>query len=161
MFSSLCVQVFEQPPALTNKTLGTSLRLHQITKLASSATMPSPDGAAEAAPLNDMRAKIMAIMRDTTLTEEEKAKKRQELMMGGSKWAAKPEDSPANKKEAGPSKGELRRVACTRCCKGWRTTCLVPQLQFQTSRLVALLCSCPDTPCKAFMHNEHEYVDCY
>lgn len=66
--------------------------------------MSSPVGPAEVAQ-NDMRSKIMAIMRDTTLTEEEKSKKRQEVMMGTSKWAAKPEDSPS-KKDAGAAKGE-------------------------------------------------------
>jgi hypothetical protein len=37
----------------------------------------------------------MAIMRDTTLTEDEKCQKRQEVMMGGGKWAAK--ESPAKR----------------------------------------------------------------
>jgi hypothetical protein len=32
---------------------------------------------------NDLRSKIMSIMRDTTLSDQEKAKKRQELLMGG------------------------------------------------------------------------------
>lgn len=67
--------------------------------------MSSPAGAVESAPLNDMRSKIMAIMRDTTLTEDEKAKKRQELMMGTTKWASKPEDSPS-KKDGGAKGGQ-------------------------------------------------------
>lgn len=46
----------------------------------------------------------MAIMRDTTLTEDEKSKKRQELMMGTTKWATKPEDSPS-KKDGGAKGG--------------------------------------------------------
>jgi hypothetical protein len=40
---------------------------------------------------NDMRAKIMAIMRDDTLTDVEKSKKRQELLT--SKWTAPIEES--------------------------------------------------------------------
>lgn len=36
---------------------------------------------------NDLRAKIMAIMRDTTMNEDEKARARQALMMGG--WGPK------------------------------------------------------------------------
>ena len=50
---------------------------------------------------NDMRAKIMAIMTDKSLTDEEKGRKRQELLMG--RWA-KPaiEEEPSAKK---PAKG--------------------------------------------------------
>ena len=46
---------------------------------------------------NDLRARIMAIMRDSSLTDAEKAVKRQEVMSG--KWAAPPkEDEKENAK---------------------------------------------------------------
>jgi hypothetical protein len=47
----------------------------------------------------DYRKKLSAIMRDSTLTQEEKAKAMQALQTAGSKWAAKIEDeiSPGGK----------------------------------------------------------------
>lgn len=48
---------------------------------------------------NDLRAKIMAIMRDNTLTDAEKAVKRQELMCGGSWSKPTEEDKPAASKK--------------------------------------------------------------
>lgn len=51
---------------------------------------------------NDLRAKIMAIMRDTTLTDAEKAQKRQELMCGGSWSKPKDEEKPADSKKGVP-----------------------------------------------------------
>ena len=51
--------------------------------------LPAAPMAAE----NDMRAKIMAIMTDKTLTDVEKGRKRQELLMG--RWAKPATDEPA------------------------------------------------------------------
>jgi len=47
---------------------------------------------------NEMRSKILAIMRDTTLTDAEKAKKRQELMC--SRWTMPAEASPCKEEKA-------------------------------------------------------------
>ena len=83
--------------------------------MASSAGLPASPVAEEPNPMNDMRAKIMAIMRDTTLTEEQKAQKRQELMMGGSKWAAKPAEEDKEKE-----KGEcIAEVVGTEAPAAW------------------------------------------
>ena len=50
---------------------------------------------------SDFRTKLNAIMRDASLTHEEKAKAMQALQTQGSKWAAKVEDelSPGAKGE--------------------------------------------------------------
>jgi hypothetical protein len=48
-----------------------------------------------------LRKAILSIMTDTTLSEAEKAKKRQELMMGG--WK-KPAEEPEGKKKCGDGK---------------------------------------------------------
>lgn len=54
---------------------------------------------------NDMRAKIMAIMTDKNLTDEEKGRKRQELLMG--RWAKPVVEEPLSKKAA---KGAGKRL---------------------------------------------------
>jgi len=51
---------------------------------------------------NDLRSKIMAIMRDTTLSDAEKARKRQELMTG--KWT---EAEPSSAGEESAQRGVL------------------------------------------------------
>lgn len=50
---------------------------------------------------NDLRSKIMAIMRDPNMTDEEKARKRQEVMMGT--WSKPVQE--ANKKEQADDAG--------------------------------------------------------
>lgn len=53
---------------------------------------------------NDLRAKIMAIMRDNTLTDDEKAQKRQQLMCGGSWSKPKEEAKPAASRKGAPDR---------------------------------------------------------
>lgn len=60
----------------------------------------------------ELTRRIMAIQRDTSLTEEQKAKKRQELMSG--KWAQKPEEEEPEEK-----KGEREQARSCRSQRGW------------------------------------------
>lgn len=50
---------------------------------------------------NDLRSKIMAIMTDTSLTDVEKAQKRQELMSG--MWSKPASAEGASAKDKGPA----------------------------------------------------------
>lgn len=76
--------------------------------------MASPSSPKEAPGANDLRSKIMAIMRDTTMTEQEKARKRQELLMGN--WA-KPAASAPEKEEQEAKKGAKGGLWTCRQCK--------------------------------------------
>jgi sulfatase maturation enzyme AslB (radical SAM superfamily) len=66
---------------------------------------------------NDMRAKIMAIMRDDTLTDAEKAKKRQELLT--SRWTAPVEDSDEE-----PGAPYHSTLSCNVLCRYCYVLCL-------------------------------------
>ena len=65
----------------------------------------------------EMRKRIFAIMTDTTLTEAEKAVKRQELMCG--KWMAPKE---ANSHDSGAGDGEERVLKGQSALRGDRGT---------------------------------------
>jgi hypothetical protein len=71
---------------------------------------------------NDLRAKIMAIMRDTSLSDAEKSRKRQELMCGGWAKPAAPADKSGARRDQ-PARLPLRRGgvstahACRGCCR--------------------------------------------
>ena len=61
---------------------------------------------------NDLRSKIMAIMRDTTLSDDDKAKKRQALMTGG-QWGKPAEEAEEQKDGKG---GWVTLAAGVQCC---------------------------------------------
>lgn len=66
-----------------------------------------------------MRKRIFAIMTDTTLTEAEKAVKRQELMCG--KWMQPKE---TNSHDSGPGDGKQRTDSCIEGHQGGRQCAL-------------------------------------
>lgn len=61
---------------------------------------------------NDMRSKIMAIMMDKSLSEEEKGRKRQALLMG--RWAQPVAEEPAAKKQDKAANGDSPKGASRR-----------------------------------------------